>query len=224
MNRLPLLAIAVCAVLACSKGDASPRTGGTATPAAAPAHDSIADAADHGRILAKESATVWFLIVSDFQCPFCKIWHDSTFRVIEKEYVETGKLRMAYINYPIPQLHANAWPAAITAMCASAQGKFWETHESIFRTQNAWKGLKEARVYLDSLAVAAGADAAKLRSCEDEKRVVPLIEADQARFQGAGVQSTPTFFVGNAQILGALPTKDFRRVIDSVLAAGNKGK
>jgi protein-disulfide isomerase len=107
-------------------------------------------------------------------------------------------------------------------MCASAQGKFWATQDRIFNTQNSWKALRDARPYLDSLAVASGADPAKLRSCEDGKHVIPVIDADQSRFQSAGVQSTPTFFVGNAQILGAQPTALFRHVIDSVLAAGDK--
>jgi protein-disulfide isomerase len=239
MYRFPLCTAALaCTVFACSKGDASPHaspgTGVTAaaTPAAAvttvaatpaaPARDSITDAADRGRILGKESAPVWFVIVSDFQCPYCKAWHDSTFHTIEKEYVETGKIRMAYVNYPIPQ-HVNAIPAALTAMCAAAQGKFWETQDRIFDKQNAWKGLENPRPYLDSLALASGANAARLRACEDSKHVMPLIEADQARFERTGVTGTPTFFVGSAQMVGALPMRDFRHVIDSVLAAG-KGK
>jgi protein-disulfide isomerase len=182
--------------------------------------DSITDAADRGRILGKESAPVWFIMVSDFQCPFCKAWHDSTYRMLEKDYVETGKIRMAFINFP---LHTNSLPASVTAMCASVQGKFWSTHDRIFDTQNAWKALKDPRHYLDSLAVASGADAAKLKSCEDSKRVQPLIAADQARFQKAGVGGTPTFYVGNATMVGALPPNEFRHVIDSILTA-KKGK
>jgi protein-disulfide isomerase len=240
MHRFPLLSIAlVSAVIACSNGSAaansaaktadsaakaaavSAAVNATAQPAAAPARDSLTDAADRGRIMGKESAPVWFVMVSDFQCPFCKTWHDSTFRMIEKDYVETGKLRMAFINFP---LHANSLPASVTAMCAAAQGKFWGTHDRIFDTQNAWKGLKEPRPFLDSLAIVSGADAARLKSCEDGKHVEPLIAADQARFQKAGVGGTPTFYIGNATMIGAQPPKDFRRVIDSVLTSANKSK
>jgi protein-disulfide isomerase len=240
MHRFPLLSIAlVSAVIACSNGSAAGNSAAktadsaekaaavsaavhaTAQPGADPTRDSLTDAADRGRILGKESAPVWFVMVSDFQCPFCKTWHDSTFRMIEKDYVETGKLRMAFINFP---LHANSLPASVAAMCAAAQGKFWGTHDRIFDAQNAWKGLKEPRPFLDSLAIASGADAARLKSCEDDKHVEPLIAADQARFQKAGVGGTPTFYIGNATMIGAQPPKDFRRVIDSVLAAANKGK
>ncbi len=160
-------------------------------------------------------------MVSDFQCPYCKAWHDSSYKMIQKNYVETGKLRMAFINYP---LHANSMPASVTAMCAAVQGKFWPTHDRIFDTQNSWKALKDARHYLDSLAVVSGADAAKLKTCEESKRVLPLIAADQARFQKAGVGGTPTFYIGNATLVGAQPPAEFRHVIDSVLAALPKGK
>jgi len=230
MQRFPSLSIALVAVaLACSKGTAA----GSATKAAqvqpaAPlsalpvsAGDSLTDAADRGRIMGRDSAPVWFVMVSDFQCPYCKTWHDSTFRMIQKNYVETGRLRMAFINYP---LHANSLPASVTAMCAAAQGRFWATHDRIFDTQDAWKNLKDARRYLDSLALASGADAAQLKSCEDGKRVEPLIAADQERFQKAGVGGTPTFYIGSASMVGAQPPSEFRRVIDSVLASPGKGK
>src|SRR5471032_677453 len=96
------------------------------TTSAAPPRDPLTDAADKGRIAGSEAATTWFIMVSDFQCPFCKTWHDSTFKMIEKEYVATGKIRMAFINFP---LHTNSLPASVTAMCAAAQGKFWGTHD-----------------------------------------------------------------------------------------------
>jgi protein-disulfide isomerase len=201
MPRLALITLAVAATLALHR-------------------DPVTDAADRGRIMGKDNAPVWFVMVSDFQCPFCKAWHDSTYKMVEKNYVETGKLRMAFINFP---LHTNSMPASVTAMCAAVQGKFWPTHDKIFDTQNRWKGLKDARHYLDSLAIAAGADAGKLKSCEDGNRVQPLIAADQARYQKAGVGGTPTFYIGNATMVGALPPAQFRHVIDSVLAAIPKG-
>jgi len=182
----------------------------------AQATDSLTHAADLGRILGKQSASTWFIMVSDFQCPFCKAWHDSTFAMIKRDYVDTGKLRMAFINFP---LHANSVPAARTAMCAAAQGKFWPLHDRIFDSQNKWKSLKDPRPFLDALAIASGADAARLRSCEDGGHMDALIAADQERFQRTGVTGTPTFFIGRATMVGALPARDFRRVIDSVLAA-----
>jgi protein-disulfide isomerase len=226
-----LFAALMIAPIACSNGNAANSGTGNGqkasavanatTAAPAPAPDSLTQAADRGRILGNESAPVWFVMVSDFQCPFCKAWHDSTYAMIKKNYVDTGKLRMAFINFP---LHANSLAASRTAMCAAAQGKFWGTHDRIFDSQNSWKGLKDPRPYLDALAIAAGANAAALRSCEDGNHVDALIAADQERFQKAGVGGTPTFYVGRATMVGALPPSDFRHVIDSVLAAAPKAK
>ena len=173
--------------------------------------------------MGKESAPVWFVMVSDFQCPFCKTWHDSTFRMIEKDYVETGKLRMAFINFP---LHANSLPASVTAMCAAAQGKFWGTHDRIFDTQERVEGA-EGAAPLSRLArdrVGRGR-----RKAESRARTAttwePLIAADQARFQKAGVGGTPTFYIGNATMIGRAATEGFP-ARDRLRAgsAANKGK
>jgi len=183
--------------------------------------DALTDAADRGRILGSPDAAVWLLVISDFQCPWCKQWHDSTFPAIRRQYVDAGKIRVAYLNLPLG-MHANAMPAAMAAMCASAQGKFWATHDRIFQTQKSWEALGDPTAYLDSVAVAAGADGALLRECTRGRRLAALIEADQARAARAGAESTPIFFVGARKIEGAQPLGEFRRVIDSVLAAVNK--
>jgi protein-disulfide isomerase len=222
--------VLTCCALACSRGDASPRPGNASTPGAnaaqataAPTVDSLSEAADRGRVIGAESAPLWLLVVSDFQCPWCKMWHDSTFPSLKREYVETGKLRVAYLNFPLG-MHANAWPSALAAMCASAQGKFWETHDRIFQTQGTWEKLATPQPYLDSLAIAAGADAGLQHSCTAKRATLTLIQADQARAQKAGAETTPTFFVGRAKIEGAQPLALFRHVIDSILIATPKTK
>src|SRR5213079_1028197 len=87
--------------------------------------DEISDRADQGRIAGSPNAGVWVIAASDFQCPFCKRWHDETYPLILRDYVQTGKIRLAYLNYPISS-HTYAVPSAEAAMCASAQGKFWQ--------------------------------------------------------------------------------------------------
>jgi protein-disulfide isomerase len=168
-------------------------------------------------------ATLWLLVVSDFQCPFCKQWHDDAFATLKREYVDAGKIRVAYLNFPLDQ-HSNALPSAIAAMCASAQGKFWATEERIFATQKTWEAIRDPRAFLDSLAIASGADAASQKECTKARRPVPLIDRDQLRMRQAGAQSTPTFFVGSRKIEGAQPVDSFRKVIDSLLTAGKRGK
>ena len=89
--------------------------------------DSISERADRGRIRGNPQAGLWIIEASDFQCPYCKMWHDSTYGSLVKDYVESGKVRLAYLNFPLSQ-HQNAMPAAEAAMCASVQDKFWPMH------------------------------------------------------------------------------------------------
>jgi len=180
--------------------------------------DSVSAAADRGRIRGSASAPVWLIEVSDFQCPFCKQWHDASFAAIDSEYVKTGKVRLAYLNFPLSSIHANARAAAEAAMCASVQGKFWQLHESLFATQERWEEQKNPVPTFDSLAVAAGVDAPAWRNCMTSHATARLIDADRDRSRSAGVQSTPTFFIGDRKLEGAYPTDSFRVAIDSALA------
>jgi protein-disulfide isomerase len=156
--------------------------------------------------------------VSDFQCPYCKQWHDESFATIDREYVQTGKVRLAYLNFPL-SMHANARAAAEAAMCASVQDKFWPLHESLFNTQPKWEGQANPLPTFDSLAVAAGVNAAAWRSCMTTHATARLIDADHDRSSTAGVASTPTFFIGNRKFEGAYPVDSFRVAINAALAA-----
>jgi protein-disulfide isomerase len=212
---------------ACSRSDAKPlpaSANAVAPAAAAPATpglsgltDSISTMADRGRIRGAASAPVWLIEISDFQCPYCKRWHDEVFAIVDKEYVQTGKVRLAYLNYPLSSIHANARAASEAAMCASVQGKFWELHESLFATQPAWEAQKDPLPTFDSLAVAAKVDPARWRSCMSTHATAKLIDADRDRSSGAGVQSTPSFFIGDRALAGAYPVDSFRVVIDQAL-------
>ncbi|MFL5608678.1 MAG: DsbA family protein [Gemmatimonadaceae bacterium] len=194
-------------VVAAQPGSAGMSTGLT---------DSVSTAADRGRIRGAETAPVWLVEISDFQCPFCKRWHDESFATIDKEYVQSGKVRLAYLNFPL-SMHANARAASEAAMCASVQGKFWPLHQSLFDSQTRWAAQSNPMPTFDSLAVAAGVDAAAWRSCMTSHATAKLIDADHDRSSTAGVQSTPTFFIGDRKLEGAYPVDSFRVAIDAAI-------
>jgi protein-disulfide isomerase len=183
-----------------------------------PFEDSVSAFADRARIRGAETAKVWLVEVSDFQCPFCKQWHDETFAKIDQEYVKTGKVRLAYLNFPLTRIHRNAQAAAEAAMCAGVQGKFWELHESLFQTQRSWADLKSPIAVFDSLARAAKVDPKGWNSCMTTHATAKLIQADRDRSTQAGVESTPTFFIGDRALAGAYPVDTFRVAIDQAIA------
>lgn len=196
-------------------------------PAQQPARRSAADSAliaraDLGRIQGSPQAKVWVVMVSDFECPFCERWHKESYEALRREYVETGKVRFAYLNLPL-STHPNAVPAAEAAMCAGAQGKFWAAQDLIFREQARWRTAPDAPKALEALAVRAGAEATQLRACMASGVLRPLIEADADRAGRAGAMSTPSFLIGNRLVMGAQPTDVFRRAIDAALQASAAG-
>ena len=164
------------------------------------------------------TARVWFIMVSDFQCPYCKEFHDASFAALEHDYVASGKVRMAFVNYPLP-MHQNAWPAAEVAMCAGAQGRFWPIHDALFVGQHSWAERQPPGPALDSIARTVGVDPAALDKCVSAHLARPLIQADVDRSEKAGVNSTPTVIIGGRLLVGVQPTQNYRRALDSALAA-----
>lgn len=188
---------------------------------AAAAKDSDGVKADLARIQGSPNAPVWVIEVSDFQCPYCKQWHDETYPTFRDEFVRTGKVRLAYVNFPLAQ-HQYAWPAAESAMCAGAQGKFWEMHDALFNTQSKWEALPAPASFFDSLARAQGVQVTRWRQCVQSGKMKSWIQADHDRAQAAGAGSTPTFMIGDKLLVGAQPIEELRRAIDSAVVKSKK--
>lgn len=198
------------------------------TPAAGPAdaarpaaetREARLGRADRARIRGRSDAPVWIVVISDYQCPFCKRWHDETEPLIDRDYIRTGKAQIAYLNFPITSSHPNAQPAHELAMCGAEQERFWPVSDALFRTQGEWKGLRSPRAFFDSLARALPLDQPRLQRCLAAGEVRELIAADLDRAQRIGVGSTPTFLIGGRPLIGAQPYEAFRRAIDAAIAA-----
>lgn len=189
--------------------------------AAAAVNDSSVTRADLARIQGKADAPLWVIEVSDFQCPFCKQWHEQTYRAFRDQFVKTGKVRLAYVNFPLGS-HIYAWPSAESAMCAGAQGKFWEMHDALFSTQTRWEAMSSPSIVFDSLAQAIGLDVPRWRDCVSSGKMKPLIQADHDRAARAGANATPSFLIGDKILTGAQPIEVLRRAIDSALVKSSK--
>ncbi|HZO17764.1 MAG TPA: thioredoxin domain-containing protein [Gemmatimonadaceae bacterium] len=204
--------------VACGRREADGTTEKPAAPQAA-STDTLTTRIDAARIQGTASAPVWVVEISDFQCPFCKTWHDSTYDALRREFVEPGTVRLAYVNYPLPN-HPNAFPAAEAAMCAGAQGRFWEMHDGLFESQRRWGPLPNAAPVFDSVARAKGVDVAAMRRCIQAGVTRALIRADAERAQESGVEATPSFIIGgDILVRGAQPIETFRRAITQKLSA-----
>jgi protein-disulfide isomerase len=229
VNRVRTL-VSLALALACAPANGSKQSESrtttrtdTATVPAAPSQPADSDAvrADLARIQGSPTAPLWVIEVSDFQCPYCKQWHDETYKKLRDEYVSTGKVRLAYVNFPLAQ-HVHARPAAEAAMCAGAQGKFWEMHDALFISQHNWENLPSSAAYFESLARSAGVDLPRWRACIESGKMRSWIQADHDRAEAAGAASTPSFMIGDKILVGAQPIENLRSAIDSALAKSKK--
>jgi protein-disulfide isomerase len=223
VNGLALAAAVTIVSVACSKPANQP-AGAATTSGAAPVPtgktttDSVAKVADASRIQGSPTAKLWVIEVSDFQCPFCKQWHDETYAMVLNDYVKTGKVRMAYVNFPL-SIHAHAHQASMAAMCAAAQNKFWPMHDALFASQAKWETETDPTASFEALAKSVGVNVTSYRSCLTSPAITALVAGDQERARGGGVSATPSFWVGGKLIEGAVPPAEMKAAIDQALAS-----
>jgi len=168
------------------------------------------------------TAPVTVYEMSDFQCPFCADFALQTMPALDREYVQTGKVRFVWVNFPLP-MHQNAVPAAELAMCGARQGKFWQLHDLLFRNQQRWAGLAEPGNYFLSLGDSAGANRDTLASCLREGAMRALVRADAEGAVRSGARFTPTFYIEGGLLVGAQPVEVFRTVLDSIVRVKTPG-
>jgi protein-disulfide isomerase len=161
--------------------------------------------------------------VSDYQCPYCARHTRETYPQLEKDFISTGKVRYAMLDFPLRN-HPFAFKAAEAATCAADKGKFWEMHHLLFQNQNALNPET-----LPAYAEQIGLDRAEFEACLEEGRK-ESVNADLQQATKAGVSATPTFLIGwlkdgdqlkPAEVIrGAQSFENFDRVIKQLLEAG----
>lgn len=138
--------------------------------------------------------------------------------MIERDYVRSGKVQIAYINYPIASSHPNAPAVHEFAMCAAEQGQFWRAADVLFRSQRSWAGRRDVRPFIDSISRGMVPDQRRLAACLDSREMQALVDADYSRAARLGVGSTPSFLIGARAMIGAQPYEAFKQAIDAALA------
>lgn len=163
-------------------------------------------------VLGNPEAKVTVIEFSDFQCPFCARYTLETYPQIKQAYIDTGKIKMVFKNFPLTSLHDNAEGAAEASECANDQGKFWEYKEKLFQNQQALSAgdLKKSAKDL-------GLNEDQFNNCFDSKKYSDEVSQDLKSGIEAGVTGTPTFFINGEKLVGSLPFSEFQRVIEEKL-------
>lgn len=193
-------------------------------PTQAPTQPRIPISVGDSPVMGNPNAPITMIEFSDFQCPFCGRFFSLTLPDIEKNYIDSGKVRLVYKNFPLENLHSNALAASIAAECANEQGKFWEYHNTLFENQTSWAQLSATDTIkaFKQYASEFGLDANSFNSCLDSGKYVDKVNKDQQDGSQYGVNGTPTFFIGNdkkgyMELDGDQPFSSFKKELDSEL-------
>jgi protein-disulfide isomerase len=181
---------------------------------------------DDDPIIGNPDASITIVEFSDFQCPFCARFHTQTLPSILEEYIDQGKVKLVFRDFPIQSIHPNALPASVAAECANEQGKFREMHDTLFEKQNEWNKLEtdDALSLFSQYAADMQIEQKSFDSCLSSGKYIPEIKNDLDDGRDYGVSGTPGFFVGNdkvgyVELKGAQPFESFKKIIDAQLEA-----
>ena len=166
---------------------------------------------DDDPVLGKKDAPIIIVSFEDYQCPFCGRAFQQTFPLIKKNYVDTGKVKMVFRDFPL-SFHPEAQPAAEASECADEQGKFWEYHDALFNNQQSL-----GQALYTQIAEELKLDTAKFKQCLDSGKYTQEVQDDFNYGAQLGVSGTPTFFVNGIRLVGAQPYEAFQQVIEAEL-------
>jgi protein-disulfide isomerase len=146
-------------------------------------------------------AAITVIEYGDFQCPSCAAFATHQEAGFDQRYVETGKVRFIYHDFPLPQ-HNNAMIAAAAARAAGEQGKYWQMHDLLFARQRVWSTSNDIQSLLGSYAEAIGLDRRAFDQAITTGKFVTELETARQQAGQRGVQATPTFEV-NGRLVDA---------------------
>ncbi len=159
------------------------------------------------------TSTLSVSLFLDYDCPYCKdtypVWR-------ELMHAYAGRVRFVAHEYPIEELHPQAFRASVAAQCAHNQGKYWGFHDKLYTHPEQ----RDDRSYLQ-FAREVGLNEEVFQSCLQEEKTAERVRADQAYGAQLGAAGTPTFFFQGVRVDGGLEREHFRALLEQFLQAVN---
>jgi protein-disulfide isomerase len=177
------------------------------------------------RIMGDANAPVTIIEYASSTCPHCAHFAESTFPELKKKYIDTGKAKYIFREFPLGTGDdlALAVAAFALARCAGEldSGKYYAMIDTLFAQQQRWAVPQPIQPLL-AIAKQAGMTEQSFEACIDNTKLQKDILASRDRgYEKFGVNSTPTFFINGKRYVGALPITDFDKAIAD--AIGQKG-
>lgn len=169
---------------------------------------------DDDAVKGDKNAKVTIVEFSDFECPYCAMYYENTYKQLQKTYIDTGKVNYIFRDFPL-SFHADAYPSALAAECLKEQkgdSAYFKLHDRMFENQD-----KLTYENFEKWAKEFGADVGKFKTCFDNDKYKEEIASDMKDGQSVGIQGTPAFFVNGKFLSGAQPFENFQAIIEEEL-------
>ncbi len=186
----------------------------------APAQTTASVSVNGRPTLGKAGAPVTIVEFSDYQCPYCRRFASTVFPMLKRDYIDTGKVRYVFRDFPLAQIHPQAAKAHEGAHCAGEHNLYWEMHDVLFQKQKDLS-IPSLKQYAQDM----GLDTEAFGGCLDSGKYQADIQKDMADGAKAGVRGTPSFIIGKTGtgetitgtlVRGAQPLARFQQVIAAV--------
>ncbi len=229
-----LAALVVVLAFVAFSGDDSTVTGNVVAPNPTPGQPAqVTASADDDAVLGDENAKVTIVEFSDYQCPFCRKFWTETYPQLKAEYLDTGKAKLVFRDFPLERIHPLARKSGEAAECVREQGgdeAYFKMHDKMFAEQNILDGGSESgpvtrtiTYTTDDLKAWAKELGYDIGSCLDSDKYASEVQKDTADAQTSTCTGTPCFIVVHesgrgTKLNGAVPLAHFKSVIDPMLA------
>lgn len=172
----------------------------------------------NGKNLGPADAKVVLSEYADFQCPYCKHFHDTVFPQIVTQLVATGKVRFESHDFIIIDANVGGTEsrkAAEAAECANEQGKYWDYFNILYANQQTEASGTFSDLRLKAFAASIGLDTAKFNSCFTTGKYAEQVSADDTRARNLGLNSTPTLLVNGKPVTNVLDFASIQTAVDA---------
>lgn len=177
---------------------------------------STSQATNHVIGLGKTGVTL--VEYGDYECPYCQAYY-SVVKQVQQEY--NDKIFFQFRNFPLVNVHVNAFSAARAAEAAGLQGKFWEMHDALYSSNNwsTWSTATDPTTYYTQYAQQIGLNMSQYQTDFASTKVNDLINADMAAGNKLNISGTPTYFLDGKQVQIAGNVAAFEKVINEAIAS-----
>lgn len=159
---------------------------------------------------------------ADYTCPGCGAFTLTVKPQLEAQYVETGKAKFVYYDFPLVSNHPFTFLAARAARCADDQGKFWEYQSAIYRNQSSWVTKQQPQGDFVDYAGMVGADEDTFEACLNSDAHADVVSANLRLAYELGLEGTPTVMIsmgrGMARRLMSFDFQSIQSAIESLMA------